>query len=252
MKKSNRKKQWLQKGIGVLTGIGALPLLSSCDAESLPTQERMFLSESMDTIDSQPFAIHIDTPDQSVEEEEFLQEEENLRQAKKELIEQIYFNDEQSIVSQFLEDVSLELLQFLVEHEVQILTEPSLNQYHSVYSEAYGEVTGVYLTNENEIFFKKDSDRELIENLTEHFYHEVGHAIDANLGNLAMSEEFRLIFEEGKEIVFPGDEGLNPYYRENVWEYFAECFSLFFKNPEQLARHEETYKFICSVMEKIV
>lgn len=168
-----------------------------------------------------------------------------------ELIRKICNDENSTPLVQFLNQVNESILSFLAEQKVMISIEPTLEIYHSGYSEQYGEVAGVYLPDTNQIIFREQSEEDLQELLDQQFYHEVGHVVDTLLGDLAMTEEFQLLYQEGAEIIFSEHDLINQYYRENVWEYFAESFNLFFKNPAQLTRHEATYKYICSIVEQL-
>lgn len=245
MNRSNRISRWR------LMSLFFSPcfLLSGCDQTEIQTVLSKLSAETTDTPEQveRVLAIHVDTSDQ----EEIVEAAESL-ELKKTLIHELYPEDKNPSLTHFLETISVELLEFLVSHQVEISTQSSLETYHSDYSREYGDVEGVYVPQENKIIFKEAPASTFESFLSEHFFHEIGHVVDTSLGDLAMTEGFQLVFEEGKEVVFSGTDSLDDYYRENVWEYFAECFNLFFKNPEKLARHEETYKYMCSVMEQIL
>ena len=245
MNRSNRISRWRLMGLF----LSPCFLLSGCDQVEIKTVLSKLSTETTTTPEQveRVLAIHVDTSDQ----EKVVEVSEGL-EFKKNLINKLYPEGKNASLSHFLETVSVELLEFLVSNQVEISTQSSLETYHSDYSREYGNVEGVYLPQENKIIFKEAPASTFESFLSEHFFHEIGHVVDTYLGDLAMTEGFQLIFEEGKERVFPGTEPLDDYYRENVWEYFAECFNLFFKNPEKLTRHEETYKYMCSVMEQIL
>ena len=225
--------------------------LAGCDQTQIPSalstiQQVQELSET----EEQPRAIHVEGVGRGYATAAS-KEEQQIVKTKQTLIAMLYPEGGNETLSQFLETVEVELLEFLVEQDLEILTQPSLEAYHTNYSTHYGEIEGVYIPEKNQLLLKELPTEAFEELLKEQFYHEVGHVVDTKLGDLAMTEAFKLLAEEGVDLIFPESDTNNAYYRENVWEYFAESFNLFFKNPAQLANHEETYKYICSVIEQI-
>lgn len=225
--------------VGLISSFGLI--LTGCQIQS---------SEwATEQLNAEPTAIHLDTQPKAISTSRF--ETTDANEKVQNWVHALCDEENSSVMSRFLNEVNESVLSFLAHHQVKIKRLPQLEDYHSGYSETYGEVEGVYLPKTNQILFLDQDEQAFKELLDQQFYHEAGHAVDTLLGDLAMTEEFQLLFQEGANIIFSEETVLNDYYRENVWEYFAESFNLFFKNPAQLALHEPTYKYICEVVEQL-
>lgn len=74
--------------------------------------------------------------------------------------------------------------------------------------------------------------------------HELGHAFDYISGNgvlISSSNEFKNIYSEEKDSLFPSDE----YANSSENEYFSESFSMYYKDYRQLKNNApKTYEFL--------
>lgn len=227
--------------------IGQCFLLTGCDQEEMQAT-LMKLNRVTDSTEeeSQPHVIHVDS---SYVESEM--ESGTSLEAKKEWISQLIEHEDNLEISNFLQTVDEQILKFLVQHGTVLEVVSESEMKTRMRNEVVKDKVSDYDVNLNKIIISESSLSTLEEQLNEWFYHEVGHVVHEKMGQLAATEGFYLIFEEGKDIIFPESQYSGMSYRENSKDYFTESFNLFFKNPAQLTLHEETYKYICNVVEKL-
>lgn len=104
---------------------------------------------------------------------------------------------------------------------------------------ALGSVPGATVWNKKEIYIQNNYDK-----LDMTVLHELGHAVDCEL-KINEQEEWKQIYNEEKELA----TFMTEHCKSTIKEYFADSFSNYIKNPEELnEKCPKTYNYIEKIM----
>lgn len=104
---------------------------------------------------------------------------------------------------------------------------------------ALGSVPGATVWNKKEIYIQNNYDK-----LDMTVLHELGHAVDCEL-KINEQEEWKQIYNEEKELA----TFMTEHCKSTIKEYFADSFSNYIKNPEELnEKCPKTYIYIEKIM----